>query len=330
MYKVTLIGGGTGSYTILTGLKNYPDLDIAAIVAMTDDGGSTGVLRDELGALPPGDTRQCLVALSESAKIWRQLFNFRFAEGRLRGQNFGNLFITALQQITGDFEKSLALAADLLQANGQVIPVTLDDVRLIAMTDDGQKIIGESNIDLKDTQVSKILFQPEPSPNPKAIARILNSDLLVICPGDIYTSILPNILVRSMGSAFRDSRALKVYICNIMTQPFHTQGFKVIDFINILEQYLGKDIFDFVVYNTQKPDEAFLQSYLSEGEFFVEYDEKELTGRKTVFLGREILSQKIPQKVEGDLLKRALIRHDPIETAAILYSLLVANSKKEH
>jgi len=157
MHRVTLIGGGTGSFTLLSGLKNYPDLDLAAIVNMADDGGSTGILRDELGALPPGDTRQCLVALSESAEIWRQLFNFRFSEGRMSGQNFGNLFITALEKITGSFENALSLAGELLQIKGQVIPVTLDNIRLIAQTDDNKQLIGENQIALKNHKIKSLL-----------------------------------------------------------------------------------------------------------------------------------------------------------------------------
>lgn len=323
MYRVTVIGGGTGSFTILSGLKNFPDLDLAAIITMFDDGGSSGTLRDELGALPPGDIRQCLVALSESDDIWRQVFNFRFTEGTFAGQNFGNLFITAFQQITGSFEMALNFAGEILKTKGKVIPVTLDDVRLIAHTPEGEIIIGEHNIDLKEKPIESLSFRPEPTPNPKAIERLLNSDMIVICPGDIYTSILPNLIVRSMAKTICASNALKVYICNIMTQKMHTASFRVIDFVKLLELYLGqKDIFDFVLYNSRKPNDEFLASYSQEGEFPVEFQKEDFEGRRTVFLGKDLLSQKIPQKVQGDNLKRALIRHDSIEVALTLYKLL--------
>ena len=323
MYKVTVIGGGTGSFTILSGLKLHPDLDLAAVVTMFDDGGSSGTLRDELGALPPGDIRQCLVALSESEEIWRQVFNFRFTEGTFAGQNFGNLFITALQQITGSFEMALNFAGKILQTRGKVIPVTLDDVRLIAHTSDGEMIYGEHNIDLKEKPIQSLSFRPEPSPNSKAIERILKSDLIVVCPGDLYTSILPNLIVRSMAKAICASNALKVYVCNVMTQKTHTEGFRVIHFVELLEKYLGqKDIFDFVLYNIQKPSQDFLTLYLVEGESLVEFLPEDFSGRKTNFLGQDFLSQKIPQKVQGDNLKRALIRHDSIAVALTLHELL--------
>lgn len=323
MYKVTVIGGGTGSYTILTGLKNYPDLNLSAIIAMADDGGSTGILRDEQGALPPGDVRQCLVALSYSEEIWRQLFNHRFCEGSLAGQNFGNLFITALQQITGDFEKALQRAGEILRVKGDVIPVTLDDVRLIAKTPDGRTIIGEHEIDLKKQPIEAISFDPMPTANPRAIETILNSDLIVVCPGDIYTSILPNLLVENIADAFKDSQAIKVYVCNLMTQRNHTQGYRVVDFVRLLEKHLAQEsVFDYVIYNNQIPAGPFLSSYAQEGEFPVGYSEEDFKNSRTKFLGQNLLSQKIPQKVKGDNLSRALIRHNPFTLASIIYNLL--------
>lgn len=322
LYKVTVIGGGTGSFTILTGLKNYPNLDLAAIVAMTDDGGSSGLLRDEQGVLPPGDSRQCLVALSESEDIWRRLFTHRFANGGLGGHNFGNLFITALEQITGSYEEALEWAGNLLKTKGQIIPVTLDDVRLVAQTQSGEKIIGEHNIDLKEEPISSIGFDKDPSPNPRAIKRILESDLIVIAPGDIYTSILPNLLVDGICSALKESRGKKIYVCNLMAQKSHTQNFKVIDFIRLFEKYNCENIFDYVVYNSKEPQKEFLQSYASEGEFPVKFSEEHFKSIKTKFLGRDILSQKVPKQVEGDKLIRALIRHDPYKTASVIYGIL--------
>jgi uncharacterized cofD-like protein len=322
--KVTLIGGGTGPYGILRGLKAHPDLDLAVIVTMFDDGGSTGTLRDELGALPPGDVRQCLVALSDESEDWRDIFDFRWAEGEgLKGHSLGNLIITALEKKHKSFEKALEVAKRILKVRGDVIPVTLDNICLVAETPIGKRIIGEHNIDLKKQPIKSLSFRPEPSVNPKAIERILKSDLIVICPGDLYTSILPNLMVRSMANAICVSNALKVYVCNIMTQKMHTAGFRVINFVELLEKYLGqKDIFDYVFYNTKTPSRKFLASYLQEGESPVKFLRKDFSRRKTKFVGQDFLSQKIPQKVEGDNLKRALIRHDPYEVALALKKLL--------
>ncbi|OGY41951.1 MAG: hypothetical protein A2Y82_05190 [Candidatus Buchananbacteria bacterium RBG_13_36_9] len=324
MSKVTFIGGGTGPYGLLGALKSHPDLDLAVIVTMFDDGGSTGTLRDELGALPPGDVRQCLVALSEESEDWRGIFDFRWSEGEgLKGHSLGNLIITALEKKYKSFEKALEVAKRILKVRGDVIPVTLDNIRLVAQTPIGKRIIGEHNIDLKEQPIKSLSFRPEPSVNPKAIERILKSDLIVICPGDLYTSILPNLMVQSMANAIGVSNALKVYVCNLMTQKMHTEGFRVIHFVELLEKYLGqKDIFDFVLYNTKKPSQKFLASYLQEGESPVRYLRKDFANRRTEFIGQNFLSQKMPQKVEGDSLKRALIRHNAIEVALVLKKLL--------
>jgi len=329
-FKVTVIGGGTGSFTMLSGLKNYPDIDLAAIVAMTDDGGSSGVLRDELGALPPGDSRQCLVALSESEEIWRKLFTHRFTKGSLDGQNFGNLFISALEQITGSFEKALELAGEILKTKGKVIPVTLDNTRLVAETESGNFIIGEHKIDLKEEPIKSISFQPKPSPNPEAIRRILQSDAVVIGPGDVYTSILPNLLVDGIADALRDTKAVKIYICNIMTQKNHTHNFKVIDFVSLFEKLLGEGIFDVVIYNTKEPSQKFLESYAYEEEYPVRFDPEDFKGKKIIFIGEDLLSEKIPQISKGDKLNRALIRHDPFKTASLIYRVLKTKSQRLH
>ena len=326
MYKVSIIGGGTGSFTLLNGLKSYPDLSLRAIVAMTDDGGSTGILRDELGALPPGDIRQCLVALSTADdKTWRDLFNLRFEdEGRFRGQNFGNILLTALEKISPDYETALEKAGKILQVkkDSKVIPITLDRIRLAAETVDNKIIKGEHNIDLKEYRIKRIFFEPEPNPNPKAIESMLESDLIVVAPGDIYTSILPNLIVKNIDRVFRDSKATKVYVCNIMTQKNHTNDFKVIGFVDLLEKTLGKDAFDFVIYNNKMPSDEFLKSYSQEGEYPVKFEAGDFNDRKTIFLGEDIISQKIPKKSGADMLSRALIRHDSIQLASMLYNLL--------
>ncbi len=321
MYKVTVIGGGTGSFSMLTGLRNYPDVDLAAIVTMTDDGGSSGILRDELGVLPPGDVRQCLVALADAKDLWRRLFAYRFSQGSLAGQNFGNLFISALEKITGSFENALDAAGEMLQVKGRVIPVTLDDVRLIAETTDGRTIRGEHQIDLKEAGIKRIYFEPEPSANPAAVRRILESDAVVIGPGDIYTSILPNILVQGIKTALRDTNGVKVYVCNIMTQRAHTHGLTVKGFVDLLERQVDSTLFDVVVYNEKMPNPSFLESYAREGEFPVKGEESEHKGSKVRYKGYDLLSEKVPQQVPGDKIMRALIRHDPLKAASAVYNI---------
>ncbi len=284
---ITLIGGGTGSFTILKGLKNYPDITINSIVTMSDDGGSTGILRDEYGVLPPGDIRQNLVALSESDEIWRKLFSYRYKEGTLEGQNFGNIFLSTLEKITSDFEKAIELAEKILEVKGKVIPVTLENVRLKAETYEGKIIEREKNIDLKKTKIKKIFFDKEVEGNEKAIKTILNSDIIIFSPGDLYTSLLPNLIVKGIKEAIKNSKAKKVYVCNIMTQKNHTDNFKVTDFVKKIEEYTYKNIFDYVIYNTKKPKKEFLQYYSNEGEKLVKVDEENFKEFKAKFIGEE-------------------------------------------
>ncbi len=325
---ITLIGGGTGSFTILKGLKNYPDIKINSIVTMSDDGGSTGILRDEYGVLPPGDIRQNLVALSESDEIWRKLFSYRYKEGTLEGQNFGNIFLSTLEKITNDFEKAIKLAEKILEVKGKVIPVTLENVRLKAETYEGKIIEREKNIDLKKTKIKKIFFDKEVEGNEKAIKTILNSDIIIFSPGDLYTSLLPNLIVKGIKEAIKNSKAKKVYVCNIMTQKNHTDNFKVTDFVKKIEEYTYKNIFDYVIYNTKKPKKEFLQYYSNEGEKLVKVDEENFKNFKAKFIGEKLISEKIPKKVEGDKIIRALIRHDPYKTASIIYEI-IEEIKKE-
>ncbi len=322
-YVITLIGGGTGSFTLLKGLKNYPNIKINSIVTMSDDGGSTGILRDEYGVLPPGDIRQNLVALSESDEIWRKLFSYRYKEGILEGQNFGNIFLSTLEKITGSFEKAISLAEKILEVKkGKIIPVTLENVRLKAETIKGKIIEREKNIDLKEEKIKRIFFDKEVEANEKAIKTILESDLIVFSPGDLYTSLLPNLIVKGIKEAIKNSRAKKVYVCNIMTQKNHTDNYKVTDFIKKIEEYTYKDIFDYIIYNTKKPKKEFLEYYSNEGEKIVKIDEENFKSFKARFIGEELISEKIPKKVEGDKIIRALIRHDSYKTASIIYEIL--------
>lgn len=310
--NVVVIGGGTGTFTVLSGLKNYP-LHLSAIVTMADDGGSTGVLRDELGVLPPGDVRRSLVALSDSSKLLRDLFNYRFENQSLRGHSFGNLFLTALEKVSGKFATAVQEAERILKIRGRVIPVTLDNVRLIARLKDGTVITGETNIDIPKhasrAPIEKVWLTPQAKVNPAAAQAIREADLIVIGPGDLYTSLIPNLLVRGMPEAIRKSRAKKLYVANLVNKFGETHGFRAEDFVRTMEQYLGKDIFDIVVFNRARPSPRVIARYRKEKAEFVAPPER--------------VRKSDPQYVVADLIGRGkLFRHDPDRLAELIFGIV--------
>ena len=318
--KIATIGGGTGSFTILSGLKNYP-VELSAIVSMADDGGSTGVLRDELGVLPPGDARQCLVALSESSQVLRELFNYRYTKGGLKGHNFGNIFLSTLEKITGGFDSAVENASQILRIKGNVIPVTLKNTKLIAVLKSGKKIIGQHNIDEADiSNLKKLKLNPAAEANPEAILAIKNADKIVINPGNLFCSIMPNFLVKGISEAVIKSKAKKIYICNLMTKLGHTHNLSVVGHLNELEKQIGKNVIDYLIFNKEKPDENLLKKYSKKGEYLVDYKNLK-SGLKTKFIGGNLLSNKIFKQAKNDAIKRALIRHDSGKIAKIIYEL---------
>src|SRR5688572_17972625 len=218
MKSVVTIGGGTGQFTLLSGLKKFP-VNLTAIVNMADDGGSTGVLRDELGVLPPGDVRQCLVALSEAPEELRDLFNYRFDEGSLKGHSFGNLFLSAVQKKTNNFGEAIRIAGDILRIKGQVIPITLDNVRLAISWSDGTTVQGEGRIDImhfvKEKGLPRLYLEPKAVINPAAERAIANADAIIIAPGDLYTSLGPLLIVQGVAEALLASNATKIYVSNL-------------------------------------------------------------------------------------------------------------------
>lgn len=268
--KIVVIGGGTGSFTLLSALKNHTRA-ITAIVNMADNGGSTGVLRDELGVLPPGDVRQCLVALSEYEKI-RELFNYRFEEGTFSGHSFGNLFLTALEKMSGSFGEAVEEASKVLDIVGRVEPVTLDKVNLVMKTNDGTITHGEFSIghsDFAGMQRPLMSLDPVPILNPKARDAILWADLVVIAPGNIYGSIAPALIVPGMSEVLNKTTAKKLYVCNLVTKPGQTDGFSVVDFAQEIERFGGFQL-DTVLHSNVKPADELLQRYAKEGEVWVE------------------------------------------------------------
>jgi uncharacterized cofD-like protein len=252
--RIVAIGGGHGLATLLRGLKNYTR-NLTAIVTVADDGGSSGVLRREMGILPPGDIRMCLAALSNDEALLTQLFQYRFADGGLGGHSFGNLFISVMAEITGSFEEAVAESGRVLAVQGRVLPSTLHDVRLLAdirLPDlAGEvRVEGESQIPEAKGRIRRVWLEPEnPPAYPEAIRAILSADLIVIGPGSLYTSILPNLLVSDLVEAIRASRAMKIYICNVATQPGETDGYSGGNHVRALEEHVGEGLFDMVVAN---------------------------------------------------------------------------------
>jgi uncharacterized cofD-like protein len=322
--KIVVMGGGTGSFTVLKGLKKYP-VELKAIVAMTDDGGSSGVLRDEMGVLPPGDLRQCLVALSDSPEVMREIFNYRFQGGRIRGHNLGNLLISALEKIKGGLDKALPHLSDILALNGEVIPVTYDKVRLIARLENKKILIGEHKINaskvLKNHKLKKLFTKPEAEANSKAIKAIKKADIVVIGPGNLYCSLLPLFLIPGIKKALKKTKAQVVYNVNLMTKKGHTDGFGIFDFVNKIEEYLGNDVIDCVVFNNKKPFRIILNKYSSQGSVvkFPKYKNFKKDGK--LYLGRSLIGKNLYNQKKGDPLERTLIRHDSNKLAKIIISI---------
>ena len=312
--KIVVIGGGTGVFTVLSGLKHYFN-NLTAVVTMADDGGSTGILREEFGILPPGDVRRAIVALSSSDnKILSELFNYRFKEGKgLSGHSLGNLIITALERITGSFETAIDEVGKILQVKGRILPVTLKTTYLMAELEDGSLVKGETNIDIPRhdgfLKIKKVWLRPAVSINLDARKAILEADAVIIGPGDLYTSLVPNLLVGGIKDALRKTRGKVIYFVNTMTKFGETHGFDASDFLRVVEDHLGKGIVDFVAINKTKPTPNRLRPYAEEKSEFVNADLENLP--------------KKPVPVVTSLIRRSgLLRHDP-EKVAKLVKMLV-------
>jgi uncharacterized cofD-like protein len=321
--KVVVIGGGTGTFTVLSGLRDLP-LDLTAIVAMSDDGGSTGRLRDEFGVLPPGDIRQCLVALSEADVTMRTLINYRYDHGDLKGHSFGNIFISTMETITGDLDHALETIGDIMKIRGRVVPVTLTKVRLSAKLKNGKVLDGEHAIDdyqlVSRFGIERISLTPRPKANPKALRAIKDADIIVVGPGSFYTSLIPNFLVPGVGKALAASKAKKIYVANLMNKHGHTDDFLVSDYLDYLERLIGKRrVFTHVVYNSKIPSRALLRRYADEGEPVRATDH---CRKGRVFIATNLLRDELHKKDRGDTLARTLIRHDPKKLAKAISSII--------
>jgi uncharacterized cofD-like protein len=319
--RIVVIGGGTGSSVVLKGLKRY-NVDIATIVPMTDSGGSTGKLREQFGVLATGEIRQRLIALAgedEISKLLAKLLDYRFEKGELAGHNFGNIFLVALTELLGSEKKAIEAASKILKIKGRIIPSTFDNVELVAEYSDGRKVVGEHFIDEpeKDGKIIKLYTEPEAKANVEAIKAIKNADLIIIGPGDLYTSILANFVVKGISEALVKSKAKKVYICNLMTSFGETTGMNVQDHINEIEKYIGEKVLDYVIVNTGKiPEYAIVAGRKEPVKIFI--DEK--TKKRIKVIAKNLLSKKIYVKPKADVLERSMILHDPKKLGKILYS----------
>jgi uncharacterized cofD-like protein len=308
--NIVVIGGGTGSFTLLSRLKLYTP-NVAALVSMFDSGGSTGQLRDEYGVLPPGDVRQCLVALSDAPKI-RDLFNFRFGKGSVEGHSFGNLFLTAVEKMTDDFGGAVDLAGQILNITGQVVPVTLQKAELI-IRDGDQEVVGEHAIESASfAHRPEVLLRPTVSANPQAIDVIAQADIVVIAPGSLYESLVSNFLVEGIAEALKDTPAKVVQVVNLVTKPGQTDGWTVCDFVQEIERFAGKGTIDYALYNTQPPTSTMLSHYARDGEFPVSYVPDQMLDKHYQVVGLPLLHlHAVPTDPHDRLaVERTLIRHD--------------------
>jgi uncharacterized cofD-like protein len=314
--NIVVVGGGTGNFTTLSGLKNE-DCNLAAVVTMTDSGGSSGRLRDELGHLPPGDIRRCLIALSTDDcqdNIMRRLFDYRFNSGNgLSGHNFGNLLLSALTEITGNTISAIDTASHMLGVKGKVLPVTLTHATLIARLEDGTELVGESAIDLRrdnlDVGIDYIHLHPKAYVYPPVLEAIEKADAIVLGPGDIYTSILPNLIVDDVAEAINRSKGIKIYVCNLMTKPGESDGFKASSFVKVVLEYLeSSGPLDYMIFNESPLPERILQRYSGDGQYPVELDWEECHKLVKNVVCRPLLATGVYLRHDSTALAKAIIK----------------------
>ncbi|WP_138203466.1 gluconeogenesis factor YvcK family protein [Haloimpatiens lingqiaonensis] len=314
--KIVVIGGGTGLSTMLRGLKYYTS-NITAIVTVGDDGGGSGALREDLGILPPGDIRNCILALADTEPLMEDLLQYRFLEGRLKGQSFGNLFLAAMDGISDNFEDAIQKMSSVLAVTGKVLPVTLDDMILKAKLENGTVVEGESNIPREalkqNSKIDRIFIEPE---NAKALREAVQSikeaDAIILGPGSLYTSIMPNLLVKDISNAIKKTKALKIYVCNIMTQPGETDEFSVSDHIKAVHKHVGEGMVNYTVVNNGEITDELIGKYKLKTSHIVSCDDEELKNMNI-------------NVVKGDFIKvrKGLIRHDAEKLSSILIETIM-------
>ncbi len=309
--KIVAIGGGTGLSTLLRGIKTY-SANITAIVTVADDGGSSGRLRREQGMLPPGDIRSCLAALADEEKLVTELFHYRFRCGEgLSGHSFGNLFLSAMNQVTGDLEQAIEASSKVLAVRGRVVPATLEDMQLWAEMEDGRLVEGESQISEAGGKIVRFGCYPQdPTAVPSAIDAIKDADLVLLGPGSLYTSILPNLLVPEIREALSKTKASRLYICNIMTQPGETDGYTVSDHIRALDKVSSQPLFDAVLAHCDSPSPESLQRYADQNAHPVYVDREEINKLQR----RLILAHIMYEDAQS-----GYVRHDPKQLAKVIW-----------
>lgn len=317
--KLVAIGGGTGLSTLLAGLKNFVDNQhepfwigsLSAIVTVSDDGGSSGRLREELQMLPPGDIRNCMIALSEDSNLLSRLFRYRFkGSGDLGGHSFGNLFLAALTEVTGDFAEAVRLSSEVLASKGHIFPATTNDVRLVAELEDGREVHGETQITAARSPIRRLRLVPEQClPLPETLAAIRAADIITIGPGSLYTSIIPNLLVTSVAEAIAKARATKIFIGNLMTQPGETDGYGFREHLETVRRYAPQIFFDYAIINDRLISPAQVELYRADGAEQILLDEFESSSD----LAGEI--------VRADLLDGGeMVRHNSAQLARLVIS----------
>jgi len=308
--KIVAIGGGTGLSTMLRGLKRL-STNITAVVTVADDGGGSGIIREDLGMLPPGDIRNCILALAHTEDIMQRLLQYRFTEGSLKGQSFGNLFLAAMTGVANSFEKAVKYMSDVLAVQGKVLPVSLESIHLGANLENGNTVIGESKIPdvvkLQNTRISNVFLLPEkPKVNIEVIDEIKSADLIIIGPGSLYTSILPNLLFDDIVQAIKSSSAKKIYIANVMTQPGETDGMSLAEHIEVIERHCKGRLFDIIIVNNQAIPDDILEKYRKDGAEPI-YTDDGLTLKGYVIIKDNLLST-----------KDGYVRHSPSKLANVI------------
>lgn len=309
--KIVVIGGGTGLSVLLRGLKSHTS-NITAIVTVADDGGSSGRLRTELGILPPGDIRNCMVALADTESLLDQLFQYRFKDGQyLEGHSMGNLLLAAMTNITGGFDHGIKAMSRLLSLRGRVLPATLENVVLSARTGDGRLISGESAIPASGQAISKVSLEPEDCQAlPEALEAIREADLIIIGPGSLYTSVLPNLLIKDLANTLKGARGIRAYVCNVMTQPGETTGYGAADHVQAIVEHVGQGIIDHVLVNNEEIPRSLISKYLEQGAEPVTPDTDRL---------KRMGFQVVPAKL---VYKSNLVRHHPDKLSRAVIDLL--------
>lgn len=322
--KITLIGGGTGSFTLLQALKKVTP-NISALVNMADDGGSTGILRDELGVLPPGDVRQCLVALSDASPEVRDLFNFRFPNGTFAGHSFGNIFISAVEKMTSNFEDGVRMAGEILRITGRVLPISLESCVLqLALND--LIICGQRQIDL--TQFSPharptLSLKGKPVISAASAAAIKEASLIAIAPGNLYASLAPALIVDGVAGALAESSAPIVFVCNLVNKPNHTAGYGVHEYAEEIERFITPAKLDYVLFNVDEPTPTLLNKYALKDEHPVHLDERPKSGSTYRLVNGNFLSHDDIKRDSSDMfIDRSLIRHNATAVVSAMGQLL--------